>query len=135
MYNKWSLLFWIILSIFLLVVDVEIDSITAKPYIPQKSWFHWICSKFFVLWHGHDYSGGHISWHELFLAENQGNHENFVPSLVSPKLWLIWKNLKQKKNFFWKKKNQNGRLKKTEFFNHHQKLSNCRQNFMDWSLG
>ena len=42
-------------SIFLLVVRVEIDSITAKPYIPQKSWFQWICSKFFGLWHGHNY--------------------------------------------------------------------------------
>ena len=29
----------------------------------------------------------------------------------------------------------NGRLKKTEFFNHHQKLSNCHQNFTNWSLG
>ena len=23
------------------------------------------------------YSGGHISWHKLFLARNQGNHQNF----------------------------------------------------------
>ena len=30
---------------------------------------------------------------------------------------------------------QNGRLKKTELFNHPQRLSNYRQNFMDWSLG
>ena len=34
-----------------------------------------------------------------------------------------------------KKEIQNVRLKKTEFFNYHQKLSNCCQNFMDWSLG
>ena len=40
-----------------------------------------------------------------------------------------------KKSFFFAKKNQNGRLKKTEFFNHPQKLSNFRQNFTDWSLG
>ena len=33
------------------------------------------------------------------------------------------------------KKIQNGQLKKTEFFHHPQKLSNYRQNFMDWSLG
>ena len=45
----------IISSIFLLVVNLGIDSITAKPYIPQRSWFQWICSKFFVLWHGHDF--------------------------------------------------------------------------------
>ena len=37
-------------SIFLLV-----DSITAKPYIPLKSWFQLICSKFFMLWHRNDY--------------------------------------------------------------------------------
>ena len=37
--------------------------------------------------------------------------------------------------FFLKKKIQNGRLKKTEFFNYPQKLSNCCQNFTDWSLG
>ena len=37
--------------------------------------------------------------------------------------------MKQKRIF------QNGRLKKTEFFNHHQKLSNFHQNFTDWSLG
>jgi hypothetical protein len=30
---------------------------------------------------------------------------------------------------------QNGRLKKTEFFNHHQKLSNFPKNFTNWSLG
>ena len=34
-----------------------------------------------------------------------------------------------------KKKIQDGRLKKTELFNYPQKLSNCRQNFTDWSLG
>ena len=27
-------------------------------------------------------SGGHISWHGLFLAGNQGNHQNFDPSLL-----------------------------------------------------
>ena len=27
----------------------------------------------------------------------QGNHQNFVPSLVSHKLWLIWIGMKQKK--------------------------------------
>ena len=32
------------------------------------------------------YSGGHISWHDLFLAGNQGNNQNFVQSLVSLKL-------------------------------------------------
>ena len=57
-------------------------------------------------------------------------------SLVSHKLWLIWIGIKQKKKIFlFERKIKNGRLKKTEFFNHHQKLSNFRQNFTDWSLG
>ena len=29
------------------------------------------------------YSGAHISWHELILAENQGNHQNLVPSMLT----------------------------------------------------
>ena len=37
--------------------------------------------------------------------------------------------------FFFAKKMKKGRLKKTEFFIHPQKLSNYCQNFMDWSLG
>ena len=63
--------------------------------------------------------------------------------LVSYKLWLIWIRMKQKKILFFEKKIQNGRLKKTEFFNYPQKLSNCRQNFqvgpwvsrIDWCKG
>ena len=31
------------------------------------------------------YSGAHISWHELFLAGNQDNHQNLVPSLLTYK--------------------------------------------------
>ena len=32
------------------------------------------------------YSGVHISWHELFLAGNQGNHQSLVPSML-PYKW------------------------------------------------
>ena len=71
----------------------------------------------------------------LFGAGNQCNHQNFEKSLLSCKCGLIFIGMKQKKNFFLKNKIQNGRLKKTEFFNYPQKLSNCRQNFTDWSLG
>ena len=80
------------------------------------------------------YSVSHISIHPPDFSRNQGNHQNFEKSLLSYKCWLIFIGMKQKKIFF-EKKIQNGRLKKTEFFNYHQKLSNCRQNFMDWSLG
>ena len=77
----------------------------------------------------------HIFRQVLFGAGNQGNHQNFEKSLLSYKCWLIFIGMKQKKIFFLKNKIQNGRLKKTEFFNYPQKLSNCRQNFTDWSLG
>ena len=36
-------------SKFLMVVRVETDSTTAKPYIPQKSLFQGMFSKFFVM--------------------------------------------------------------------------------------
>ena len=32
-----------------------------------------------------EYSDGHISWHELFLAGNPGKHQILVPSSVSLK--------------------------------------------------
>ena len=39
----------------------------------------------------------------LFLAGNQGNHQNFNPSLLSKKLWLILMGMKQFFFFFEKK--------------------------------
>ena len=42
--------------------------------------------------------------------------QNFDPSLLTNKLWLVFVGMKQKKKFY-EKKIQNGRLKKTEFFN------------------
>ena len=36
------------------------------------------------------FGGGHISWHDLFLAGNQGNHKNLVPSMLTYKLELIF---------------------------------------------
>ena len=42
------------------------------------------------------YSGAHISWHELFLAGNQSNHQNLVPSMLTYKFWLIFMGMKKK---------------------------------------
>ena len=42
-------------------------------------------------------------------AENQVNHQNFDPSLLPKKLWLLFMGMKQKKKL--KKRIQNGRLK------------------------
>ena len=44
-------------------------------------------------------------WGGWFLAGNQDNHQNFVPSLISKNLWLIFIGMKQKKVFFFMKKN------------------------------
>ena len=56
----------------------------------------------------------HMFMQVLFWAGNQGDHQNFNPSLLPKKLWLIFMGVKQKKilHFF----SQNGRLKKTDFF-------------------
>ena len=51
-----------------------------------------------------------------FLAGNQGNHQNFDPSLLANNLWRFFMRIKQKKFLFSKKKFQNGRLKKSAFF-------------------
>ena len=52
--------------------------------------------------------------------------QNFDPSLLTSKLWLVFMGKKQKKNFFSEKKIQNGRLKKTTFF----KITNFQKIFM-----
>ena len=49
------------------------------------------------------YSGAHISWHKLFLAGNQVNHQNLVPSMLTYKCWLIswgWTKKKVQKGSF-----------------------------------
>ena len=50
------------------------------------------------------YSGAHISWHELFLAEKQGNYQNLDPSMLTYKFWLIFMGMKQKQKKVEKKK-------------------------------
>ena len=62
------------------------------------------------------YSVSHNFIYPMLFAGNQGNHQNFIPSLVCHKLWLIWIGMKGKKIFFEKKKNQIGQLKKTQIF-------------------
>ena len=73
-------------------------------YINKKSTY---CKKkAFIL--RKQYSGAHISWHELFLAGNQGNHQNFDLSLLTYK-WA--------KKFFFGIQNSKWPTQKTEFFN------------------
>ena len=64
------------------------------------------------------YTHAHLWFPPSFLPVNHHYSKNWVPSILTHNLWLIFKGMKQKKKiFFLKKKIQNGRLKKTEFFN------------------
>jgi hypothetical protein len=65
-----------------------------------------------------------LSW--WFLAGNQGNHQNFDPSLLTNKLLRVFMGIKQKKKKNLKFFFQNGRLKKTTFF----KIANSQKNFV-----
>ena len=65
-------------------------------------------------------------------AENQVNHQNFDPSLLPKKLWLLFMGMKQKKKL--KKRIQNGRLKKPHFAKW-SILNNVLPNWAGWVLG
>ena len=51
------------------------------------------------------YSVSHNFIYPYIFAGNQGNHQNFIPSLVPIDLWWIWIRMIQKKCFFLEKKN------------------------------
>ena len=73
----------------------------------------------------------HMFRQVLFWADNQNNHQNFKKSLLSYKLWLVFKRMK---HFFFEKKIKNGRLKKAHF-PESSILNIFRENFMVWSFG
>ena len=62
--------------------------------------------------------------HSKEFSGNQGKHQNVDTSILPYKFGLIFMGMKQKKIFFFEKKIQNGRLKKSSFF----KIANS-QNF------
>ena len=69
--------------------------------------------------------------HSKEFSGNQGKHQNFHPSILPYEFGLIFMGMKQKKKiFFFEKKIQNGRLKKSSFF----KIANS-QKFLRWVLG
>ena len=82
-------------------------------YIPQ-AWAlvlprFWVSIRF--------YTAGWNVWGDWVLAVYHHNHQNWVPSILTHNLWLIFIRMKQKKFFFWKNKIQNGRLKKRSILN------------------
>ena len=83
----------------------------AGLYLWKKKFgtvYEQLLSAVFSCFHGQKIN---LIFFELFLAGNQSNHQNLVPSMQTYIFWLIFMGMKQRK------KNQNGRLKKTEFFN------------------
>ena len=62
------------------------------------------------------YTHAHLWFPPSFLAVYHHYSKNWVPSILTHNLWLIFMEMKQKKIFFSKKKIQNGRLKKSSFF-------------------
>ena len=56
---------------------------------------------------GDKYTHAHLWFPPLFLAVNHHNIKNWVPSILTHNLWLIFMRMKQRKIFFfWKKKSK-----------------------------
>ena len=81
------------------------------------------------------YIAGWNVWGDWVLAVYHHNHKNWVPTIQTHNLWLIFMWMKQKKLKKNLKKNSKWPTQKNWVFQHRQKLSNFRQNFTDRSLG
>ena len=57
----------------------------------------------------------HMFTQLLFCAGNQGNHQNFDPSLQPKKLWLMFMGMNQKKYFFEEKNSKMADSKRLSF--------------------
>ena len=72
----------------------------------------------------------HIFRQVLFRTKNQGNHQNFDPSLLANFHWVEAKFFS-----FFEKKNSKWPTQKTLIFQLRQFSIFFHENFMDWSLG
>ena len=66
---------------------------------------------------------------------NQGKHHNFDPSILPYKFGLILMGMKQKKKFFFEKKNSKWPTQKNDVFQNRQFSIFFFENFMDPLLG
>ena len=73
--------------------------------------------------------------HSKEFPGNQGKHQNFHPSILSYKFWLIFMGMKQKFFFFFEKKNTKWPTQKKFIFQNRQFSKFFRENFTDLSLG
>ena len=95
--------FFFNLSLYFLI-DREIEkhlreSVLTKQHLMPK-WKHTLSQSHClqVLWWA-IYTAGWNVWEEWFLAVNHHNHKNWVPSILTHNLWLIFTGMKQ--FFFW----------------------------------
>ena len=81
------------------LINIFTGSITT---IPQKSWFQCICSKFFGLWHGHNYFWPPWLW-RLLDAKNVGTCTHLGTQLNVPFIpqchFSLQKEIKTNPNF------------------------------------
>ena len=66
---------------------------------------------------------------------NQGKHQNFDPSMLPYKFGLILMGMKQKKMFFFEKKNSKWPTQKNDVFQNRQFSIFFFEIFLDRSLG
>ena len=80
----------------------------------------------------HSLMPGTLYYHNITLSKefagNQGKRQNFDPSSLLYKFGLIFMRMKQKKNFFWRKKFKMADFSKWPFF----KITNS-QDWLMWS--
>ena len=79
-----------------------------------------------------DYTHAILSFPHSFLAVNHHNIKNWVPSILTHNLCLIFTGMKQ---FFFEKKNSKWPTQKKFIFQNRQFSKFFRENFSDWSLG
>ena len=65
-------------------------------------------------------------------AGNQGNHQNFDPTLLTKKLWPFNMRMKQKKIFFFEILFFKMAAKKKLIFQNRQFTKKFHENFLDW---
>ena len=83
----------------------------------------------------HTYTVLHIFRQVLFGAGNQGNHQYFEKYLLTNKLWHVFMGMKQKKIFFWWKKNSKWPTQKNWVFQLPPKAEQLSPKFYRLVLG
>ena len=109
-----------------------------KPILTQKSQ-NWPISHFFLTQSCRSSSNFVLTLYNVIHSKdfygNQGKHQNFDPSILPYEFGLIFMGMKQKKIFFFRKKNSKWPTQKKLIFQNRQFSKFFRENFSDSSLG